>query len=177
VLENLLVFGVRAAHRHVCVFPCRLSYLLIAAFLTLHAVGLTTRTSEVRSASDPAHVWVYPHPFDRIVHFSFGLLMLSIREVFLRWRMPGLAYYLPLDVTSRSCRLRDHGMVIARWSARCDAWLARRRCLGSTKDMASRPGALLCMCLTALVRRFGHPTGTVGRRKLETRNMNVERGM
>ncbi len=71
--------------------------------MSLHAVGGHYTYAEV-----PFGYWLKDafhlgrNHFDRIVHFSFGLLMAyPIREVFLRvassrgfW-----AYYLPLDVT------------------------------------------------------------------------------
>src|SRR6266850_1703834 len=103
-LENLLVFGVVAlligTYR---VFPLSdLSYLLITAFLTLHAIGAHYTYSDVPFGFWLQHTLGFArNPFDRIVHFSFGLLLAyPIREGFLRvanargfW-----AYYLPLDV-------------------------------------------------------------------------------
>ncbi len=85
-LENLLVFAVMAllvgTYR---VFPLSaLSYLLITTFLTLHANGAHYTYSEV-----PLGFWIQRtfgfarNPFDRVVHFSFGLLLAyPIREVF-----------------------------------------------------------------------------------------------
>ena len=80
-----------------------MSYLLITVFLTLHAIGAHYTYSEV-----PFGFWMQRtlgfarNPFDRVVHFSFGLLLAyPIREVFLRvanargfW-----GYFLPLDRT------------------------------------------------------------------------------
>src|SRR6266480_2020738 len=151
-LENLLVFGVMAVligtYR---VFPLSdLSYLLIAAFLTLHAVGAHYTYSEV-----PFGFWFQRtfgfarNPFDRIVHFSFGLLMAyPIREVFLRvanargfW-----AYYLPLIAT-----------LVAPGTG--DAWLGTQGDVWDPqKDMGlAALGALLCMCVTALIRKLRAP--------------------
>jgi putative membrane protein len=167
-LENLLVFAVMAllvgTYRMVPLSD--LSYLLIAAFLTLHAIGAHYTYSEV-----PFGFWIQRtfgfarNPFDRIVHFSFGLLLAyPIREVFLRvanargfW-----AYYLPLDVTlAFSAAYEIMEMVIATMVApgTGDAWLGTQGDVWDPqKDMGlAALGALLCMCLTALVRRARTP--------------------
>lgn len=105
VLENLLVVSLVVALAGTYrVLPLSdLSYLLIAGFLTLHAVGAHYTYAKV-----PLGAWaqeVFGHErnhYDRLAHFAFGLLLAyPIREVFLRvasargfW-----AYYLPLDVT------------------------------------------------------------------------------
>src|SRR5437867_12434224 len=148
------------------VFPLSdLSYLLITAFLTLHAIGAHYTYSEV-----PFGFWIQPsvgfvrNPFDRVVHFSFGRLMASpIREVFLRvanargfW-----AYYLPLDVTlAFSAVYEIMEMVIATMVApgTGDAWLGTQGDVWDPqKDMGlAALGALLCMCLT-VVRRARTP--------------------
>jgi len=77
------------------------SYVLITAFLTLHAVGAHYTYSEV-----PFGFWLQRtfellrNPFDRIVHFSYGLLLvLPLRELLIR--LGGVrgvwAYYLPVS--------------------------------------------------------------------------------
>ena len=167
-LENLLVFAAVAilvgTYR---AFPLSdLSYLLIAAFLTLHSVGAHYTYSEV-----PLGFWIQRtfgfarNPFDRVVHFSFGLLMAyPIREVFLRvanargfW-----AYYLPLDVTLAFSALYEiMEMVIATIVApgTGDAWLGTQGDVWDPqKDMGlAALGALLCMCITALIRKLRAP--------------------
>jgi putative membrane protein len=167
-LENLLVFAVVAiligTYR---AFPLSdLSYLLITVFLTLHAIGAHYTYSEV-----PFGFWmqrtlgVTRNPFDRVVHFSFGLLLAyPIREVFLRvanargfW-----AYYLPLDVTLAFSALYEiMEMVVATMVApgTGDAWLGTQGDVWDPqKDMGlAALGALLCMCLTALIRRLRVP--------------------
>lgn len=167
-LENLLVFGLVAVliatYRS---FPLSdLSYLLIAAFLTLHAIGAHYTYAEV-----PLGFWLRDtfgwtrNHFDRVVHFSFGLLMAyPIREVFLRvanargfW-----AYYLPLDVTlAFSAVYEIVEMVIASMVApgTGDAWLGTQGDVWDPqKDMGlAALGALLCMCVTALVRKLRTP--------------------
>lgn len=167
-LENLLVFAVMAiligTYR---AFPLSdLSYLLITVFLTLHAIGAHYTYSEV-----PFGFWMQRtfgftrNPFDRVVHLSFGLLLAyPIREVFLRvanargfW-----AYYLPLDVTLAFSALYEiMEMVVATMVApgTGDAWLGTQGDVWDPqKDMGlAAVGALLCMCLTALIRRLRAP--------------------
>jgi len=167
-LENLLVVAMVAiligTYRW---FPLSdLSYLLITAFMTLHAVG-----SHYTYANVPLGFWIQNafglsrNHFDRIVHFSFGLLMAyPIREVFLRvanargfW-----AYYLPLDVTLAFSALYEiMEMVVATMVApgTGDAWLGTQGDVWDPqKDMGlAALGALLCMVLTALIRKLRAP--------------------
>jgi putative membrane protein len=167
-LENLLVIAALAiligTYR---ILPLSdLSYLLITVFMTLHAIGAHYTYSEV-----PIGFWLKDtfgfarNPFDRVVHFSFGLLMAyPIREVFLRvanargfW-----AYYLPLDVTLAFSALYEiMEMVVATMvaSGTGDAWLGTQGDIwDAQKDMGCAAlGALLCMCLTALIRRLRTP--------------------
>ena len=168
LLENLLVFGLVivliATYR---AFPLSdLSYLLITAFMTLHAIGAHYTYAQV-----PLGFWMQQafglarNHFDRIVHFSFGLLMAyPIREVFLRvanargfW-----AYYLPLDVTLAFSALYEiMEMVIASLVApgTGDAWLGTQGDVWDPqKDMGlAALGALICMCITALIRTLRAP--------------------
>ena len=76
VLENLLtvalVTGLLSTYRR---FPFSLtSYVLIAAFMVLHAIGAHYTYSEV-----PFGFWLKDvlalsrNPFDRLVHFAYGL--------------------------------------------------------------------------------------------------------
>jgi putative membrane protein len=176
VLENLLVAAMVAVlvgtYR---AFPLSdLSYILITLFMTLHAVGAHYTYSEV-----PLGYWMRDtfafsrNPFDRVVHFSFGLLMAyPIREVFLRvanargfW-----AYYLPLDVTLAFSALYEiMEMVIATLVApgTGDAWLGTQGDVWDPqKDMGlAALGALICMIVTATVRtlRARQPVLLAGR--------------
>ena len=176
VLENLLVAAMVAlllsTYR---AFPLSdLSYILITVFMTLHAVGAHYTYSEV-----PLGSWMRDtlgfarNPFDRVVHFSFGLLMAyPIREVFLRvanargfW-----AYYLPLDVTLAFSALYEiMEMVIATLVApgTGDAWLGTQGDVwDAQKDMGlAALGALICMVITATVRtmRARQPVLLAGR--------------
>lgn len=167
-LENLLVVALVVilvgTYR---AFPLSdLSYLLITAFMTLHAVG-----AHYTYANVPLGFWIQNtfgfarNHFDRVVHLSFGLLMAyPIREVFLRiantrgvW-----AYYLPLDVTLAFSALYEIiEMVIATMVApgTGDAWLGTQGDVwDAQKDMGlAALGALLCMCVTALIRKLRAP--------------------
>jgi putative membrane protein len=78
-----------------------LSYVLIALFMALHAIGAHYTYAKV-----PAGFWLQEvfgltrNPFDRIVHFSYGcLLVLPIRELLMR--LAGVrgfwSYYLPIS--------------------------------------------------------------------------------
>jgi len=138
-----------------------LSYVLITVFMILHAIGAHYTYSEV-----PFGFWLQQafdfsrNHYDRIVHFSFGLLMAyPVREIFLRvantkgfW-----AYYLPLDVTLAFSAVYE----IVEWLAASatnpelgaaylgtqgDQWDAQ-------KDIGlAATGALICMILTATIR-------------------------
>lgn len=167
-LENLLVVALVAilvgTYR---AFPLSdLSYLLITAFMSLHAVG-----AHYTYANVPLGFWIQNtfgfsrNHFDRVVHFSFGLLMAyPIREVFLRvanargfW-----AYYLPLDVTLAFSALYEiMEMVVATMVAPGTgaAWLGTQGDVwDAQKDMGlAALGALLCMLLTALIRKLRTP--------------------
>lgn len=165
LLENILVALVLAllvgTYR---VFPLSdLSYLLITAFMTLHSIGAHWTYAQV-----PLGFWLQRvlalgrNPFDRLVHLSFGLLIAyPIREVFLRvanargfW-----AYYLPLDVTLAFSALYEiMEMVVAKVVApgTGDAWLGTQGDVWDAQmDMGmAATGALLCMIVTATVRRL-----------------------
>jgi putative membrane protein len=165
MLENILVvLAVGLLVGTYRTFPLSdLSYLLITVFLTLHTVGAHWTYAQV-----PFGFWLQRvlglarNPFDRLVHFCFGLLLAyPIREVFLRvanargfW-----AYYLPLDVTLAFSALYEiMEMVVATLVApgTGDAWLGTQGDVwDAQRDMAmAAMGALLCMTLTAGVRRL-----------------------
>ena len=102
-LENLLAVTLVAilvlTHRRFQF--SNLSYVFIALFLALHAIGAHYTYAQV-----PAGFWLQEtfglsrNPFDRIVHFSYGLLLvLPIRELLMR--LAGIrgfwSYYLPIS--------------------------------------------------------------------------------
>ena len=78
-----------------------LSYLLITAFFSLHAVGAHYTYAEV-----PFGFWLQQllglsrNPFDCLVHFAYGLLLVyPLREVLIRLAGAGTfwSYYLPVS--------------------------------------------------------------------------------
>lgn len=102
-LENLLALGavalLLATYRQFQFST--VSYVLITAFLTLHAIGAHYTYAEV-----PLGFWVQHsfglsrNPFDRLVHFSYGfLLVYPLRELMMR--LAGVkgfwSYYLPVS--------------------------------------------------------------------------------
>lgn len=101
LLENLLAFtGVALLILTYRRFRfSNISYCLIALFLTLHAIGAHYTYAEV-----PFGFWLKDafalsrNPFDRLVHFSFGLLLVyPMRELLMRLaHVRGFwSYYLP----------------------------------------------------------------------------------
>jgi putative membrane protein len=102
-LENILAIAAVAAL--VSTYPrfrfSPTSYILITLFLTLHAVGAYYTYAEV-----PFGHWLrqafglFRNPFDRIVHFSYGLLLVyPLRELLVR--LAGVegfwSFYLPVS--------------------------------------------------------------------------------
>ncbi len=168
LLENVPVLaavGLLALFQRRLLFS-RVSYTLIFVFMCLHQVGAHYTYSEV-----PYDVW-FQHftgrsfnglvgwernNFDRVVHFSYGLLLAyPIREIFLRVvNVRGFwGYFLPLDLTMSTSMLYE----LIEW-ATCvvfggelgqaylgtqgDEWDAH-------KDMAlASLGALIAMGMTA----------------------------
>lgn len=170
ILENILVvafvLGMAASWRW---FPfSRVSYTLIFLFLCLHEVGSHYTYAEVpyeewtqalfgRSLNEVMG-WERNH-FDRLVHFSYGLLLAyPIREVFLRVaNVRGFwGYFLPLDVamsTSMAYELVEWGAAallggelgMAYLGTQGDIWDAH-------KDMAlASLGALIAMGMTVAI--------------------------
>ena len=143
LLENLLamtlVLALVATYRTFAFSD--LSYILIAVFMTLHAIGAHYTYSKV-----PFGFWLKDafdlsrNHFDRIVHFAFGLLLAyPIRELLLRTaHVRGFwSYYLPVSATLALSGLFE---VIESWVAQIvspELWrrLSRhaRGCLGRAK--------------------------------------------
>jgi putative membrane protein len=170
LLENVLVIigiGVLVGtHR---IFPLSsISYTALFVFFCLHTIGAHYTYSEVpyeAAARDLFGISINElfgwerNNFDRLVHFSYGLLLAyPIREVFLRvasvrgfW-----GYFLPLDLTMSTSMLYE----LIEWGAAVgfggdlgtaflgsqgDVWDAQ-------KDMAlASLGALITMAVTACV--------------------------
>lgn len=150
-------------------FPLsRTSYTLIFVFLCLHTIGAHYTYAQVPYDAwsrntlgvsiDALFGWERNN-FDRVVHFSYGLLLAyPIRELFLRVAaVKGFwGYFLPLDLTMSTSALYE----VIEWAAAVmfggdlgaaflgtqgDQWDAQ-------KDMAlASLGALAAMCITAAV--------------------------
>jgi len=170
LLENALTFatiGLLAFLYDRLLFS-RVSYTLIFLFLCVHTVGAHYTYAEV-----PYDAW-FQHlagrtfnslvgwqrnNFDRVVHFSYGLLIAyPVREIFLRVvEVRGFwGYFLPLDLTMSTSMLYE----LMEWAtsaifggnlgqaylgAQGDPWDAH-------KDMAlASLGALVSMGLTAAI--------------------------
>ncbi len=167
-LENILAIGLVgvliATYRQ---FPLSdLSYICIAAFMTLHAVGAHYTYSKV-----PLGFWMQEwwglerNHFDRIAHFSFGLLLAyPLRELFLRRvNVHGFwAYYLPISgilAMSGFFEIIETGIVLlvrpelgeAYLGTQGDEWDAQ-------KDMLmALIGAFLTIVLTYTLSKFVSP--------------------
>ena len=179
-LENVLLFAavglLVSTHR---AFPLsKVSYTTIFVFLCLHTVGAHYTYAEVPydeawrnltgHSFNSAFGWTRNN-FDRVVHFSYGLLLAyPIREVFIRVaNVRGFwGYFLPLDLTMSTSMLYE----LIEWGAALvvggdlgqaylgtqgDEWDAH-------KDMGlASLGALISMCITAAInvylqRDFAH---------------------
>jgi len=162
MMENILVAAFVPAliltHRR---FPLSdLTYLCIALFMSLHAIGAHYTYSHV-PFGDALKGWFQAtrNPFDRIVHFSFGLLLAyPARELFMRvaqtrgvWN-----FILPVEIVLSLSGLFE---IFESWAARLSAPELGDAYLGSQgdiwdaqKDMTvATLGAILAMVITALV--------------------------
>ena len=179
LLENLLVLAavvtLVATYRRFQFSTT--SYLLITAFLSLHAVGAHYTYAEV-----PFGFWLQQtfdlsrNPFDRLVHFAYGLLLgYPLRELLVR--LAGVrsfwSYYLPVSgmlaqsglfeiVEAAVAQIVSPELGAAYLGTQGDEWDAQ-------KDMiAAFSGALLCMVIVLMPvgggrkREFG-PRGEMGR--------------
>ncbi|HEY9271809.1 MULTISPECIES: DUF2238 domain-containing protein [Achromobacter] len=171
-LENALVLAFGAAlffTRRWFVFS-RTSYTLIFLYLCLHAVGAHYTYSLVpyddwwRALTGHGFnsmVGWERNNFDRVVHFSYGLLLAyPIREIFLRVvEVRGFwAYFLPMDVTlstSALYELLEWGAAATVGSELGAAYLGTQGDIwDAQKDMAlAAAGAVIAMAITALVNR------------------------
>ena len=168
MLENALVVlfvgAMVATYRKLTL--SRISYFLIFVFLSLHLLGAHYTYSlvpydewfrAVTGSSLNELVGWERNNFDRVVHFSYGLLLAyPVREVFLRVaRLRGFwGYLFPLDITMSTSMLYE----LIEWGAAAffggelgqaylgtqgDVWDAH-------KDMAlASCGALIAMMVTA----------------------------
>jgi len=141
------------------------SYVLITVFLTLHAIGAHYTYAEV-----PVGFWLQRtfelarNPFDRIVHFSYGLLLvLPLRELLMR--LAGIkgvwSYYLPVSglvaqsgvfemLEALVATVVSPELGTAYLGTQGDAWDAQ-------KDMAAASaGAIMTILTLGLARRRVH---------------------
>ena len=149
----------------------RISYTLIFIFLCLHEVGSHYTYSEVpydrwfqslTGQTFNALVGWERNNFDRVIHFSYGLLLAyPVREVFLRiadvrgfW-----GYFLPLDLTMSTSMIYE----LIEWGAAeffgGDLGMAYLGTQGDVwdghKDMAfASLGALVAMTITLLLNSY-----------------------
>jgi putative membrane protein len=170
LLENvLLVLGAAVLVATRRVLPLSgVSYTTILIFLCLHIIGAHYTYADV--PYDDAFRNLTGHSFnemvgwkrnnyDRVVHFSYGLLLAyPIRELFLRVaNVRGFwGYFLPLDLTMSTSMLYElvewlsaavfgSGLGAAFLGSQGDEWDAQ-------KDMAlASLGALITMTVTAIV--------------------------
>lgn len=159
IVPTIFVIGLVVTHRS---FPLsHASYIFITVFLTLHMIGV-----HYTYAGVPVGAWLQQgldlnrNHFDRIVHFSFGFLLVYPMEELFRlgaavrgW----VLYYLPVMTVLALSGLWE---IVEAWVANAvhpelgiaylgsqgDIWDAQ-------KDMAvALYGALLCMTLLAFGR-------------------------
>lgn len=163
-LENALVFtflGVLALTYRKFPFS-QLSYLLIFAYLGFHEWGAHFKYSDV-----PLGEWMKPllhthrNMYDRVVHFSFGLLLsYPMEEVFVRamrvtnvWR-----YYLPVEMTlalSAIYEMMEAGMAMILSPERGEEFVGMQGDMwDSQKDMfVAGLGSIIAVIVIVLVRR------------------------
>lgn len=169
-LENVIVvvFVILIASTYKKFPLSRISYTLIFIFLMLHEIGAHYTYAQVPYDDWYKNIFGYSlneyagferNHFDRLVHFSYGLLLAyPIREVFIRvadakgfW-----GYFLPLDLTMSTSMMFElfewgaaeffgGGLGMAYLGTQGDIWDAH-------KDMAlASLGALIAMLITASI--------------------------
>ncbi|HOD35589.1 MAG TPA: DUF2238 domain-containing protein [Syntrophales bacterium] len=162
-LENLLVipfFVLLVATYRVFAFS-NMSYLLMTLFMSLHAIGAHYTYAEVPFGFWLKEVFYFSrNHFDRIVHFSFGLLMAyPARELFFRIaRSRGFwAYYLPIAMVLAFSGMFEMIEMVAALIVSPDLGDAYLGTQGDVwdpqKDMlAATAGAVIAMALTSVFR-------------------------
>lgn len=163
LLENLLVFvyGVLLISTY-RVFPfSNLSYVLFALFMTLHLVG-----AHYTYAETPLGDWLKDafdlrrNPYDRLVHFAFGLLLAyPFREVLQRaagLRAPWLAFVTVNVILAFSGFFEIVEAIIAMLVSpeRGDAYLGTQGDIWDAQSdmLLATAGACVAMLVTALIR-------------------------
>jgi len=162
LLPGLFVVLLIGTCRHLPLSPA--SYALIAAFLTLHTIGVHYTYAEMPMGDWVDHaLHMGRNHYDRVVHFSFGFfLTYPLEELF---RLTGtlrgwLVYYLPAMtilglsglweiIESWVARIVHPDLGITYLGSQGDIWDAQ-------KDMtAALYGSLLCVTILLLWRLRG----------------------
>jgi putative membrane protein len=147
------------------------SYVLITVFLTVHAVGAHYTYAKV-----PFGFWLQDllnagrNPFDRIVHFAYGLLLAyPIREILVR--LAGVrgawSYFLPVSATLAQSGLFELIEAVAATMVSPELGAAYLGTQGdewdAQKDMAAAlAGAILMMAGTLALSKWGLARVPVG---------------
>lgn len=140
-----------------------LSYLLICMYLCLHVYG-----AKYTYAENPFGYWLQEqfnaarNDYDRIVHFSFGLLLAyPMRELFLRWlKYPRLAaWILPIEITlsvSALYELIEWGVADIFFKAQGDAYLGTQGDIwDAQKDIfMAFSGAILSTTVVSIIKKI-----------------------
>ena len=140
-----------------------LSYLLICIYLCLHVYG-----AKYTYAENPFGYWLQDvfgssrNQYDRIVHFSFGLLLAyPMRELFLRWlKYPKMAaWILPIEITlsiSALYELIEWGVADVFFKAQGDAYLGTQGDIwDAQKDIfMAFCGAIVATTIVSIVKRL-----------------------
>lgn len=143
-----------------------LSYFLITIFLTIHTIGAHYTYAKV-----PFGFWLQDllqaerNPFDRLVHFGYGLLLVyPMREVLVRLAgAQGIwSYYLPVSATFAQSSLFELIEAIAATLVSPELGAAYLGMQGdewdAQKDMGlALLGAILTMSLTLLAAKWASP--------------------
>lgn len=168
------VLGLVATHRY---FPLSTgTYVLIVLFLSLHLVG-----AHYTYARTPLGDWLMQifalerNPFDRIVHFSFGALLIPpIEEVYrtyLRLRAAGLHYFSVTTILGLSAAWEIFEYWVARslhpelgltyLGSQGDVWDAQRDMAASFYGALATVALLLILRSHPVRRSIGQAKGTV----------------
>ena len=143
-----------------------LSYIFIAVYLCLHVYG-----SEYTYAENPFGYWLKDHfhfsrnHYDRIVHFSFGLMLVyPMRDFFMnKMKFPSwVCWILPIEITlSFSClyELLEWFVADVFFPKQGDAYLGLQGDIwDSQKDMfMALCGALSSTLMTYVAKKFFPP--------------------
>ena len=140
------------------------SYVLITAFLSLHAVGAHYTYAEVPVGFWLQHLFgLSRNPFDRLVHFSYGLLLAyPLREMLIRLAGIGRfwSFYLAVSgmlaqsglfeiVEAVVAQIVSPDLGAAYLGTQGDEWDAQNDMIAATA------GAVLCMAVVFLSTRAG----------------------